>query len=132
MWIEYTGIATIGIDMSKVQMKIDGDVVSITIPKAKLLKIDIDDEEISKDNYYYSEDNDYIFKNEFSSEDETETINEAQTNMKKNVEGNKQLLQMAHERAKDLIQKYIDQMGELSGHNYTIKWIAEAETEEKK
>ena len=34
-WSEYTGVAKIGIDMSDVNMKVDGTSVEITIPDAK-------------------------------------------------------------------------------------------------
>ena len=38
-WSEYTGVAKIGIDMSDVNMKVDGTSVEITIPDAKWLYI---------------------------------------------------------------------------------------------
>lgn len=42
--------------------------------------------------------------------------------MKNSVEENNQLLKMAQERAKSLIEQYITQLGELSKTNYNIKW----------
>ena len=42
--------------------------------------------------------------------------------MKNSVEENSQLLKMAQERAKALIEQYITQLGELSKTNYNIEW----------
>ena len=121
LWIEYTGIAIIGIDMSRVEMRVEGNKVIVFLPKAKLLSIDIDDEKINEDSYFYSKDN-LVFKNQITAEEQTQAINEAQTNMKKSVEENTQLLKMAQERAKDLIEQYIIQLGELSKIKYNIEW----------
>ena len=121
LWIEYTGIATIGIDMSMVEMKVEGNKVIVSLPKAKLLSIDIDEGKINEDSYFYSKDN-LVFKNQITAEEQTQAINEAQTNMKNSVEENTQLLKMAQERAKALIEQYITQLGELSKTNYNIEW----------
>ena len=67
LWIEYTGIATIGIDMSMVEMKVEGNKVIVSLPKAKLLSIDIDEEKINEDSYFYSKDN-LVFKNQITAE----------------------------------------------------------------
>lgn len=125
LWIEYTGIATIGIDMSNVEMSIDGDKVVVVLPKAKLLSIDIDEEKINEDSYFYSQDNALLFKNKITAEEQTDAINQAQNEMKNNVEENTQLLKMAQERAKDLIERYINQLGELSKVTYNIEWVLE-------
>lgn len=121
LWIEYTGIATVGIDMSEVEMKVEGEKVEVFLPKAKLLSIDIDEEKIDEKSYYYSKDN-AVFKNEIKPEDETSAINEAQTKMKESAENNTQLLKMAQDRAKHLIERYINQLGELSNKIYSIEW----------
>ena len=63
-----------------------------------------------------------MFKNQITAEEQTQAINEAQTNMKNSVEENTQLLKMAQERAKDLIEQYIIQLGELSKIKYNIEW----------
>ena len=122
LWIEYTGITTIGIDMSKVEMKVENEKVTVTLPMAKLLSIDIDEDKIDKNSYVYSQDNALLFKNEITAEEQTEAINQAQMTMKKEVEENPQLLKMAQERAKDLIERYINQLGELSSNTYKIEW----------
>ena len=50
MWIEYTSIAKIGIDVSKIDMTIEGNSIRISIPQAELLSISKED--FNKDSYY--------------------------------------------------------------------------------
>ena len=122
LWIEYTGTAKIGIDMSKVDMQFNEENITIKLPKAQLLSIDIG--EIDKESYMYSSDS-WINKNEFTPEEETEAINIAQNEIKKNVENNSQLLLTAQSRAKDLIEQYLIQIGEWTNTNYQINWVFE-------
>lgn len=52
--------------------------------------------------------------------------------MKKSVESNSALLLNAQNRAKNLIENYINKMGELSGVSYTIQWeYKDSSTESK-
>ena len=127
-WIEYTGSAKIGIDMSKVSMKIEGNNITVSMPNAKLLSIDI--EELTQDFYIISDDG--WNKNKITAEDQTAAINAAQAAMKKSVESNSALLLNAQNRAKNLIENYINKMGELSGVSYTIQWeYKDSSTESK-
>lgn len=127
-WIEYTGSAKIGIDMSKVSMRIEGNNITISMPNAKLLSIDI--EELTQDSYIISDDG--WNKNKITAEDQTAAINAAQAVMKKSVESNSALLLNAQNRAKNLIENYINKMGELSGVSYTIQWeYKDSSTESK-
>ena len=127
-WIEYTGSAKIGIDMSKVSMRIEGNNITISMPNAKLLSIDI--EELTQDSYIISDDG--WNKNKITAEDQTAAINAAQAVMKKSVESNSALLLNAQNRAKNLIETYINKMGELSGVSYTIQWeYKDSSTESK-
>lgn len=119
LWIEYTGSAKIGIDMYKVSMKIEGENITISMPNAKLLSIDI--EELTQDSYIISEDG-WLIKNKITAEEQAAAINDAQAAMKKSVESNFALLLNAQNRAKDLIENYINKMGELSCVSYTIQW----------
>lgn len=116
-WLEYTGIAKIGIDMSRVSMEIDGTDVTVKIPNAELLGIDICEDDI---NTYSSEDG--LVKNVISAEDQSEAINKAQLQMAEQVKNNKTLLINAQGRAQKLIENYVDKMGEISGVEYNIKW----------
>ena len=107
-WIEYTGIANLGIDVAEVQMKVDGTEVELTLPEAKLLNISIDRETLNEDSYISSADG--LNKNEITAEDQTEAINQAQQEMQKTVAANTTLLLNAQNRAKKLIENYIVQL----------------------
>jgi len=121
-WIEYTGIAKIGIDMSKVSMEIDGNNITVTIPEAELLDIDICEESLNEDSYIQSADG-FIIKNKITADDQTAAIKDAQSKMAESVKSNNTLMINAQERAKDLIENYINRMGELSGIEYKINWV---------
>lgn len=119
-WIEYTGIANVGIDMSKVQMKIDGEKVKVTLPSAKLLNISIEENDLNENSYFFSDDG--IFKNKITADDQAKAINDAQEEMKKEVRENTAVMASAQNRAKTLIENYIKQLGEASGTEYQIEW----------
>lgn len=120
-WIEYTGIANLGIDMSKVQMKVNGADIEVTIPNAELLSISIDEETLDENSYISSEDG--LNKNEITADDQTEAIYEAQQKMEETVQENSALLLSAQNRAKILIENYLNQLGETAGVEYNIQWI---------
>lgn len=129
-WIEYTGVAKIGINMSKVKMTLDGDVVKVTIPQAKLLGLSIDKETLNKDSYIASEDG--VNSNPIKAEDQDAAIDNAQSEMEKQVKNNSILLLNARERAKQLIENYIQQMNVAFNTSYKIEWVdsASEDTEE--
>ena len=119
LWIEYTGVAKIGIDMSKVKMSVDGTNVTITVPEAKIINYEVSS--ISKEDFIYSKDS-WFNKNPISVEEETKAVEDAQEAMKLSVERNTSLLVSAQERAKVLIENYIRHLGEASGVSYRIEW----------
>ncbi|MBQ2729188.1 MAG: DUF4230 domain-containing protein [Clostridia bacterium] len=114
-WIEYTGTAKIGIEMENVTMKITDTNIKITMPKAKLLSTNYDE-----DTYKIVSSKDGI--NKKTAEDQENAINEAQENMKTAVENNSSLMGAAQRRAETLIENYINQLGSFSGVEYTITW----------
>lgn len=122
-WIEYTGIAKIGIDISKVNMKVDETNITVTLPNAELLDINIQEESLTEDSYIKSADG--LIKNKITATDQTATINSAQAEMVESVKNNKSLLLNAQNKAKGLIENYIKKVGELSNTEYHIDWVFE-------
>lgn len=120
-WIEYTGIARIGIDMSQVSMTVDGENITVTMPDAQLLSIGIDESSLTEDSYVTSQDG-FWNKNEITAEDQTAAIADAQEEMRASVEANTALMTNAKERAKKLIENYIMQLGAACGVEYNIIW----------
>ncbi len=119
-WIEYTGTVKLGIDMSKVQMKVNGTDVTVTIPEAEVQQVNVDDDSYNSDSYIFSEDG--INKNEITAEDATGAVENARNEMIKTAEENTALLVNAQERAKKMIENYIMQLGETTGTDYQITW----------
>ncbi|MBR7133906.1 MAG: DUF4230 domain-containing protein [Clostridia bacterium] len=121
MWIEYEGMATIGIDMSLVSMKISGNEIIITLPEAKLLEIKPVVETLNENSYKISEDG-FIIKNKITAEEQEQIIQQGQEKMEKAVKDNKMLFIKAEENAKRLIENYITELGKATGDDYQIKW----------
>ncbi len=119
-WIEYIGYAKIGIKASEVTMKMEGTVCTITIPKAKILSISVDSDSYNEQSYISSQDS--WNSNPITAEDQTKTINEAQEEMRRTIENDSSLLASAQDRAKKLIESYIEQLKKISKTNYTIQW----------
>ncbi len=119
-WIEYTGKVRLGIDMSKVSMKVSGSDVEVTIPEAKVLSSSIEEKSLDENSYVMSEDG--WNKNAITVDDQTKAIKKAQKGMVKEVKKNSALLLSAQDRAKTLIENYINQLGEANGCQYNIKW----------
>ena len=119
-WIEYSGEAEIGIDMSEVKMELSDNDITITIPKAQILTITVKPESYTDDSYVISTDG--INKNPILPEEQAAAIKSAQDDMKESVLNNKSLLISAQDRAKQLIENYINQIGEISDTTYNITW----------
>lgn len=118
MWIEYEGKATIGIKMSSVVIEINGETVSITMPKAEILSTDY----TFNENSYISSADGWLVKNEISTEEQQAAVVAAQEAMKQSILSNDGLFIKAEARAKELIEHYINKLGEATGQEYTIKW----------
>ncbi len=121
-WIEYTGVAKIGIDMSKVSMEIVEDTVTVHMPEAKLLSVDILESDLNEGSYIANADG-WFNTNKITAEDQTSAINDAQNKMATSVKENTTLLLNARIRAEKLIENYIIQIGDMTGVSYRIKWV---------
>ena len=117
-WIEYKCVANIGIDSSKVKMKVKDENVTITMPEAKLLGTDIVEGSFS---YVVSEDG-FLDKNEITAEDQQEAVVKAEAKMVETVNNNLDLFASAQKRAQELIENYIINIGELIDVDYQITW----------
>ena len=118
IWTEYSGIIEYGIDVSKVEVsEPDKDgVVTITIPEAEVLNVDVDESSMSKPL------TDTGFLTSITKEEETETLSGAQADMEAMAKENTELLAKAKTRAKTLLEEYVKNVGEGIGENYTVEW----------
>lgn len=116
-WVEYSGIVKVGVDASKVEMTINGTEVTITIPEAEVLDSKVDSSSLNKDSYIVAKDSVAV-----NADDEVEVFRVAQEEMKKEASGDKALLAAAQQRAQQLLEDYVLNIGSAVGKNYSIKW----------
>lgn len=117
-WIEYSGIVTLGIDVSLLKIEVNDTQITITLPEAKVLNCKVDEASLSKDSYIVDKDS-----AEPTANDEIEAFNQAQAEMRENAENDAALLASAQQRAQTLLEEYVHNIGDVVGKHYSIKWI---------
>lgn len=117
-WIEYSGVVTMGVDVSQVKIEIKGDNIEITIPEAEVLDVKIDADSLDKKLFYKDKES-----AEVTAEDERNAFATAQEYMKQEASHDKSLLSNAKQRAKDLLEGYVNGMGNITGKKYNVEWI---------
>ena len=117
-WIEYSGVVSLGIDASQVALEVDDTLVTITIPEAKVLRCQVDSNELSEDSYIVAKDSARI-----SAEDEVAAFAQAQADLEETTASDTALLSSAQQRAQDLLEEYVQNIGEAVGKDYTIQWV---------
>ncbi len=121
MWIEYEGIAVLGVDMSKLEIEVNGNNVNIKMPEAEILSIHPNRATLNEKSYVVSSDG-WLFKNKITTEDQEAGITQGEEEMKKAIKGNAALFLMAETKAKNLIENYITEISKAIGTEYTINW----------
>ena len=118
IWTEYSGIIEYGIDISQVTVsEPDKDgVVTVTIPDAQVLNVDVDEESLGTPL------TDTGFLTSITTEEKTTTLAGAQEAMEQQAKENTEMLAQAKARAKTLIEEYIKNVGEGIGEEYTVEW----------
>ena len=117
-WIEYSGVARFGINVSRVMMEAKENEIIITIPKAELLGLS--DHTFAEGSYISSDDG--FNKNPITSKNQTEAVAAAEEDIRKMFAGDDAILSKAQDNAKKLIENYIRQLGQLSEVEYEITW----------
>lgn len=120
-WVEYEGYVKIGIDLSKVEMKVMNETVKIALPEAEIQDIGIVDDTFTEESIISNSDS-FWNKNKITAEEQKEVVLDAQNKMRNEVMQNKSLMNQATEQAKNLIENYINQLGDVSGTEYIIEW----------
>lgn len=117
-WMEYSGIVKLGIEAALVTIEVKDDVVSITIPPAKVMKCTVDEESL---------DASYIIvankSADVKAEDLTEAFADAQAKMELTAMNDTVLLAQAQQRAQKLLEDYVSNIGKVTDTQYTIQWI---------
>lgn len=119
IWIEYSGIVNLGIDINKVDISEPdtNNVITIKIPDAEVQSTSLDKSTLSEpltDKGVFTK---------ITTEEKTEVLSSAQQNMKETAQKDTSLLAQAKEHAKLILQGYINNLGEEFNDEYTIKWV---------
>lgn len=117
-WIEYAGVVTVGIDATQVNITVKENTVTITMPPAEILGCKVDDSTLTKESFIIADDSADV-----EAEHETKAFREAQINMEQEASEDTALLAHAQQRAQKLLEEYVENVGELVGKEYQIKWI---------
>ena len=127
LWVEYSGIVRVGVDISKLKMDVSGNEVTITIPDAKVISCKVDESSLSPDTFYSETSG--LGSGDVGGEDQSKAFAAAQEGMQAAAESDTALLLQAKLRAQTLLENYVKNIGDITGTEYTVKWGA-AETEE--
>ncbi len=123
-WFEYSGYARIGIDMSRVEITITEDTVTILIPHASIIGgINIDSSSYSYDSVIIEPDNSSFYNsNSITASDVTAAVASANEATTEEISSDSALMMRAENRAVELIRKYIEQISEYSHVDYDFEW----------
>lgn len=121
LWIEYTGIVKAGIDISKLEMSIKDNVITITMPEAEILSCVVEESSLDKESYIMIREG--LGAEKITADDQTLAFQTAQENMREAAESDTELLLQAKQRAKSLLEDYIKNIGDMLGKAYTINWV---------
>lgn len=118
IWTEYSGIIEYGIDISQVTVSEPdkNGVVTVTMPDAQVLNVDVDEDSLGTPL------TDTGFLTSITTEEKTTTLAGAQETMEQQAKENTEMLSQAKARAKTLIEEYIKNVGESIGEEYTVEW----------
>lgn len=120
VWFEYDGKIKVGVDASKV--KVSGPdssgVVTIAIPDAEVLGLPDVDVASFSDLYY-----DKGLLTSITTDEQAEALKAAQDNMVQSVESNTQIMTRSKDRAKELLEQYVKNVGEAIGKTYEVRFV---------
>lgn len=117
-WIEYSGVVTLGIDASLVNVEVNGTEVSVTMPKASVLSCTVDSASLTDDSFIVAKNSAKI-----EVEDEVTAFAAAQEQLEASASRDTALLSGAQQRAQTLLEDYIANIGRATGREYTISWV---------
>lgn len=117
-WMEYAGIVTIGVDTSLMNIEVEDENVTITIPPAKVLGCKVDETTLTEDSFIVAKNSAKV-----EAEHQTEAFKSAKDKLESEAKSNFTLLAAAQQRVKKLLEDYVTNIGNSVGKTYKIKWI---------
>ena len=124
-WVEYSATVVLGIDADQVSMERQGDVVSITLPRARVLNCKVNGDSLSKDSYIVDKDSAPV-----TAQDEVAAFQDAQDGLQKTVEADNNMMNLAQKRAEELLRNDVNSLAKATGTEYQVEfhYIEEDET----
>ena len=117
-WIEYSGIVTLGIDVSLVNIEVNDAEITITLPEAQVQSCKVDSASLTESSYIVDKNSAAI-----TAEDETLAFEEAQRKLEETASNDKALLAEARQRAQSLLEDYVENISKNVDKDYYIKWV---------
>lgn len=116
-WVEYSATAVLGIDVKQVSMELQSDVVSITLPRARVLNCEVNGDSLSKDSYIVDKDSAPV-----TAQDEVYAFQEAQDSLRQTVEADGDMLDLAQTRVEELLKNYVNSLAKATGTEYRVEF----------
>lgn len=116
-WVEYSATAVLGINADQVSMELQGDVVSITLPRARVLNCKVNGDSLSKDSYIVDKDSAPV-----TAQDEVAAFQDAQDGLQKTVEADNNMMNLAQKRAEELLRNYVNSLAKATGTEYQVEF----------
>lgn len=119
LWIEYTGIIEIGIDVDQVHVNgpDENNFIYVFVPNARIINVSADSNSMSKP---ISDTGTFT---EITTDDQNQAFSQAQKYMEKEANNDITILNSAKNNAKKLIEQYIINVGKQVGKEYKVKWL---------
>ena len=117
-WMEYAGVVTIGVDTSLMNIDVEDENVTITIPPAKVLGCKVDETTLTEDSFIVAQNSAKV-----EAEHQTEAFKSAKDKLESEAKSNFTLLAVAQQRVQKLLEDYVNNIGNSVGKTYKIKWI---------
>lgn len=117
-WVEYSGTLKLGVDVSKVELTVVDDIVTITLPKAEVLSSHVDESSLTEESFIVA-----TGSADIQAIDQVRALADAQLKIEAQVAENQTLLANAQLRTQNLLEDYVNNVGEIMGVNYQINWV---------
>lgn len=117
-WIEYEGKVSVGVDASLIEIEVNDEKVKITMPNAEVLSCKVDEASLTEQSFIKASNSAKV-----EPEQQLQAFEEAQKKMEESAKEDTILLANAKERAKQLMEDYVINIGTLLEKNYTIEWV---------
>lgn len=120
IWIEYDAEVELGVDMDKAKLSVEGNDITVSLPEAEVLEVDIDDDSYNKENIIAET---LLLKQlKPGNKEMNKAIKAAREDLETLAAGSTDQLEAARNRAEKLIENYINEVGAANGITYNIKF----------